>query len=171
VLKYLISVLVMFFLCIGCVAPTYVTKHGLRIFDDVGISQKKIEAATEMLLQTLNEDSKTISGTDVRIYRHPLCLQFGSTMFVADGYTAYTNFILWVKKSVSVSTVRGCFDGLVHELGHIIQVKRTNQTPYTKLGNIHKDLLYWKTITSVAKWTVGELCDGIQLEISPDVCE
>ena len=139
---------------------SYTTSHGIKIYDDdVKINQQYIETSINILLVALNREGADLSNIDIRIIKFPLCFKKNDKIIIADGYTIPSSIPL-MRDSIFVSTYRGCFDSLVHEIAHMLYLEDIN----------HLDKKYWDTVSGVERWVKGELCEDYIFNISINVC-
>lgn len=136
---------------VGCATPTYVTSHGLRVFDNTGLQIPRggVEAVTERALSFF-DGPDSLDGVEVHFYSKLIAIPGpDDTVIVADGYTDASG------RKVLVSSFSTCVaaSSLAHELGHVVREAR-GQTPDPG----HRDVAFWAEVEALDAQLQGRMC-------------
>jgi len=149
----------------ACATPTYVTKHGLNVYDLTTVivpAQNDVERVTDYTIKHLGHAEK-LCDTDVMLINKwiqiPRYKKSGYNL--ADGHTN-----IWDKRII-VSVFQTCLadSGLFHELAHIIHDYDAQVPDWW-----HDDVEFWLKIKRLEKQIIKELCpsDFVRVDIKPD---
>ena len=135
----------------GCAGPTYVTSHGLRVFDNTGlrIPRMGVEAVTESALAFFDEPI-ALDGVEIHFYSKLIAIPGpDDTVIIADGYTDSSG------RKVLVSSFSTCVaaSSLAHELGHVVREAR-GQTPDPG----HRDVAFWSEVEALDAQLQTRMC-------------
>lgn len=126
----------------ACAAPSYVTKHGLRVYDktELAISAASVEDVTEKILQTIGHPER-LDG--VSVFLVPTIIEIPQQNGKISRTDGYTNpFDLELMASVFSTCLYA--SGLVHELAHII-----HDRPLPAPDWWHEDQSYWEQVKAM----------------------
>ena len=149
----------------GCATPTYITKHGVKVFDKTvenTPTQQEVEEVTQYVIDRLGGDN--IDGSSVMLINtwiHIPVYNKPDEVSLADGYTD-----IWDRELIA-SVFQSCFadSGYPHELAHLIHDYNAQIPDWW-----HDDKKFWDMIKELEKQIVKDLCppDYVHREIPPD---
>ncbi len=141
---------------VGCAAtPTYVTKHGLRIFDKTGgtVVRAELEAMVDRVLDEVN-GAQHLRDVDVTLIPEWIEIsQMDGSVTRTDGYTNSLD------GQVLASVFSDCLfvSGLVHEIAHITHDKPRGVPDWT-----HDDAPFWEKV-ELLEQKLRQNCSAQQL--------
>jgi len=137
----------------ACASPTYVTKHGIKVFDEtthITPTQQEVEAVTDFVIRYLG-NAKHLKNAKLMLVSVWLHLpQPNGGVALADGYTN-----IWDKEMIA-SVFQTCFadSGAVHEMAHIIHDYKSYAPDW-----FHDDKGFWNgTVKEMERVIIEELC-------------
>lgn len=144
----------------GCwlVPPPRYTHRNAVVVDQAKVGQWVVGAVIDKTLNQLGGNANDLSGFEIVVVNVPICQPIDNGFILADGITYKTS----EKNVIMVSTVRGCFDSLVHEVAHVIQNRQGKPDPK------HKDIDYWARVEKLESWVIGKYCGTGKQDMTPE---
>lgn len=150
----MLRIFLVFIFLSGCMIPTYVTKHGIKVYDktiNLTPTKTEVEEVTQCIIDKIGGDKK-VYGTKVMLINRWIqvpAYEDPNKFQLADGFTNIRN------KETIVSVFQTCFadSSMVHELAHIIHDSETKFPDWQ-----HSDIKFWTMIKEMEKRIVKDLC-------------
>lgn len=151
--------------------PGYkVNRNSVDVIDMADVGKSKVDSVITQTLQRLGAHPSHLKGLVIQIVPVPICVEGeqdndGVEFILADGLTMKNEG----RDIVLVSTIQGCHDGLVHELGHYIQLRRDGiKKSKQELVKDHKPEGFWQSIKTIEEWVRETQCKETYKPLTPE---